>query len=92
MRFAYHPHEDDPQEVGWVEPILDAHGMPLVDGFVTSADDPRALRTFKAGQAFDVNEKLDPHLARFCKASPDFLTLNVGNTANLTRAGSGLGG
>jgi len=92
MRFAYHPHEDDPQEIGWVEPILDAHGMPLVNGYTTSATDPRVLRVFKAGLAFDVDPKLDPHLCQFCRASPDFLTLNLSNYSSVTRAGEGIGG
>jgi hypothetical protein len=64
----------------------------LVNARLTVANDPRALRVFKAGEAFDVDERIDQRLAAFCRQSPDFLLLNPGTASNLTRAGQGVGG
>jgi hypothetical protein len=92
MRVSYQPHSHGPAEVGFVEPIVDSHGQALVGAYLTTPDNPRALRVFKAGEAFDVDERIDQHLAAFCRQSPDFLLLNPGTASNLTRAGENLGG
>jgi hypothetical protein len=47
MRFAFMPHSEDAQEVFWIDPILDQHGMPLVNGYMTSEKDPPGAAHFQ---------------------------------------------
>jgi hypothetical protein len=89
-------HLDDAKRLHWVEPILDAHGRPLVDGkFVattTVVEPPLKIgRTIESGKAFEVSERDEPHLAQEVISDNRFSVVGRrGGRSNLTRAGEGI--
>jgi hypothetical protein len=90
MRFQFHPHEAS-DAVGYVPPLLDLHGRPLIPARLVPVDHealkgkphPRqggVARIFKPGEIFDVNENDHErggyHLSQFCRAHHDFVVVN----------------
>jgi hypothetical protein len=75
MRFVYHG-DDDGEEIGIAMPVLDLHGRPLIHPRTVAPDHPEAARKFKSGQAFDIDDRLEPVLAGFFRAHKRFQNLS----------------
>jgi hypothetical protein len=97
MLCTYHAleHLDDAKRLHWVEPVLDGHGRPLVDGkFVattTVVEPPLKIgRTIEAGKPFEVDEVKEPHLAQAVISDHRFSVVGRRGGRNLTRAGNGI--
>ena len=98
MLCTYHAleHLDDVKRLHWVEPILDAHGRPLVDGkFVATnvAIEPplKIGRTIESGKPFEVSERDEPHLSQAVISDSRFQVVGRrGGRSNVTRAGKGI--
>jgi hypothetical protein len=75
MRFIYHG-DDEGEEIGIAMPVLDLHGRPLIYPRTVPPDHPEAARKFVSGQAFDIDDRLEPVLAGFFRAHKRFQKLH----------------
>jgi hypothetical protein len=75
MRFVYRG-DDEGEEIGIAMPVLDLHGRPLIYPRRLPPDHPEAARKFKSGEAFDIDERLEPVLAGFFRADRRFQNLS----------------
>jgi hypothetical protein len=87
MLVRYHPHADEPAKIGWIPPVLDLHGRPLVNGSMGPHDAERVARVFEADKKFEVDEKAHPHLAQFLISDCRFSIVNRRNHSG-TKAGA----
>jgi hypothetical protein len=69
-RFIYAPRDSAVDDrIGYVPPVLDRHGRPLIFPALAHADNPRAVRVITAGNVFETD---DPHEIAFYKSHPSF--------------------
>jgi hypothetical protein len=75
MRFVYHAHDHESEEIGVTSPKLDLHGRALVYPRTVPPDHPEAARKIKSGLPFDIDDRLEPVLAGFLRADRRFQKL-----------------